>query len=85
MSCYYRYNSGWSGSPRQNQDQVHVQAADSDQDQKNVFREIGNVHIDIDNTNILVAVLVVVAWLSGQLDGAGIEALLSRLMDRPAN
>ena len=92
MSCYYR--SGWNSWPRQtqNQDQAQLQAqaqaqaqeAEQDQNQRTIFREIGNVHIDIDNENILVAVLVVVAFLSGALDGPGVQTLLDRVMSTNA-
>jgi Ser/Thr protein kinase RdoA (MazF antagonist) len=90
MSCYYRYSNGWTRSreqeleqeqaQRQAQAQAQAQDQDQEQKQKNVFKEIGNVHIDMFNDNVLVAVLVVVAWLSGHLDGAGIQELLDRFV-----
>ena len=78
MSCYNR--GYWDSWPRQAQNQTAIQSpeAEADQDQKTIFKEIGNVHIDINNENILVAVLVLVAVLTGTLDGAGVQALLSR-------
>jgi Ser/Thr protein kinase RdoA (MazF antagonist) len=88
MSCYYRYNSGWNRSREQEleqeqaQRQAQAQAQDQDQDQnqRNVFREIGNVHIDMFNDNVLVAVLVAAAVITGAIDGPGVQALIDRLM-----
>jgi len=76
MSDYWgsRYSRNW------HQEQAQGQAQDQDQNQKTVFKEIGNVHIDIDNENIAVAVLAVLAFLSGSIDGAGVRALLDEFL-----
>ena len=91
MSCYHRsgcYNP-WPGQNQkpeqlqrqaqrqgQDQDQHQAQGQDQDQNQRNVFREIGNVNIDIDNQNIVFAVLLILAFFSGHLDGHSIQEML---------
>lgn len=88
MSWYRNGYSNGSRRPRfdltqtQDQDQLQVQAQaqDQDQNQRNVFREIGNVNISIDNENIAVAVLAILGVLLGGLDGAGVQTLLDRYL-----
>ena len=57
MSCYNR--NGWGNSPwnrpAQGQVQAQAQGQEAEQESRAIFREIGNVNIDIDNENILVA------------------------------
>lgn len=77
MSCYWNCCSGRRREP-QSPCQAQAQNQTQDQDQKNVFREIGNVNIKIDNENIAVAVLAILAFLTGSLDGDGIRSLLDR-------
>ena len=76
MSCYW--DRRYSQSQDQDQAQAQRQDQDQDQNQRQIFREIGNVHIDIENENISVAVLAILAFLLGELDGPGIQALLDR-------
>ncbi len=78
MSCYW--DRRFSQTQDQDQAQAQAQAQDQDQDQtqRTVFKEIGNVHIDIDNENISVAVLAILAFLLGALDGPGITTLLDK-------
>ena len=74
----------------QNQDQEQAQAQaqaqaqgqwqDADQNQKTVFKEIGNVNIEIDNQNIAVAVLAILGFFAGALDGAGVQTILDRYL-----
>ena len=75
MSCYWRnYNR------IRPQAQAQAQEQDQDQNQRNVLREIGNVNISIDNDNIAVAILAILAFADGTLDGAGIQNLLNKLV-----
>ena len=86
---WYNGNSGYR-RPRydlyqtQEQDQLQLQAQaqgqDQDQNQRNVFREIGNVNITIDNENIAVAVLAILAVLLGGLDSTGVQTMLDRYL-----
>jgi hypothetical protein len=76
MSCYWRYSQAQDQD--QAQAQAQAQAQDQDQNQRTVFKEIGNVHIDIDNENISVAILAILAFFLGALDGPGVQALLDK-------
>ena len=64
----------------QAQAQAQAQLQDQDQNQKTIFKEIGNVNITIDNENIAVAVLAVLGFLTGTLDGNGVQGILDRLV-----
>jgi pSer/pThr/pTyr-binding forkhead associated (FHA) protein len=64
----------------QAQAQAQLQGQDQDQNQRNVFKEIGNVNIRIDNENIAVAVLAILAVLLGGLDGAGVQTMLDKYL-----
>ncbi len=84
MSWYWNSYSSGSRKPRfdltRTQDQLKAQAQDQDQNQRNVFREIGNVNITIDNENIAVAVLAILAALLGDLDSADVQTMLDRYL-----
>lgn len=71
----YQYQDQYQ---RQGQYQGQAQDQDQDQNQKTVFKDIGNVKIEIDNENIAVAVLAILGFLAGTLDGNGIQAMLDR-------
>lgn len=60
--------------------QAQAQLQDQDQNQKTIFKDIGNVNIEIDNQNIAVSVLAILAFLAGTLDGAGVQSLLNRYL-----
>ena len=81
MCCYSRRRF-WLDRQEQAQAQAQAQAQfqDQDQNQKTVFKEIGNVNINIDNENIAVAVLAVLGFLAGTLDGNGVQSILNRLV-----
>ena len=62
MGCYCEERS------RQDSiDDSQVQDQDQDQNLRTVFREIGNnnLHVNIDNTNVIVLVLVILGVLTG--------------------
>ncbi len=87
MSWYWNGNSGFrrprfdlTQTQEQAQAQAQLQDQDQDQNQKNVFREIGNVNIRIDNENIAVAVLAILGVLLGGLDSAGVQTMLDRYL-----
>ncbi len=81
MSCYW--DRGYWRAQYQNQAQAQAEAQaqdqDQDQNQRAIFKEIGNVHIDIDNENISVAVLAILAVFLGALDATGIQELMNRV------
>lgn len=83
--CYYcnRRRQHFQSRPFADQDQLQAQAQlqDQDQNQRQVFRDIGNVRIDIDNENIAVSILAILAFLAGTLDGAGVQSLLNRYLE----
>lgn len=87
MCCYSRRRF-WLDRQEQEQAQAQAQAQaqdqDQDQNQKTIFKEIGNVNINIDNENIAVAVLAVLGFLAGTLDGNGVQSILDRLVPRNA-
>ena len=85
MCCYSR-SRFWLDRQEQAQAQAQAQAQlqDQDQNQKTIFKEIGNVNINIDNENIAVAVLAVLGFLAGTLDGNGVQSILDRLVPRNA-
>jgi len=80
MCCYC--NRRYQLWQRQQQDQAQAQAQsqDADQNQKTVFKEIGNVNINIDNENIAVALLAILGFFTGTLDGAGVQSIISRYL-----
>lgn len=82
MSCYWDRRYSQDQDQAQAQAQAQAQDQDQDQTQRTVFREIGNVHIDIDNENISVAVLAILAFLLGALDADGIQTLLDRVTQK---
>ena len=86
MCCYCNRRLWLRQNQLQTQAQAQAQAQDQDQDQnqKTIFKEIGNVHIDIDNENIAVAVLAILGFLAGSLDGAGVQSLMDRVLARNA-
>ena len=62
------------------QAQAQLQGQEAEQETRSIFKEIGNVRIDIDNTNIAVAVLAILAFLHGSLDGAGIQSIMDKVL-----
>ncbi len=83
MSYYWRNSfqrRRFANNQAQLQAQGQAQDQDQDQDQQTIFREIGNVSINIDNENIAVAVLAILGVLLGSLDGPGVQSLLDRFL-----
>lgn len=73
---------------RQRQAQAQAQAQESELEaelkSKSVFKEIGNVHIKIENDNIAVLALVLLGFLDGTMDGTTARSYLERLLARPS-
>ena len=80
---HYLYGQEQEQDQAQAQAQAQAQGQDQDQNQKTVFKEIGNVNIEIDNENIVVSVLAILAVLLGTLDGNGVQTLLDRYLTDP--
>jgi hypothetical protein len=67
---------------------VAVQDQDQDQDQnvRSIFRNIGNntVNIDVDNDNVLVAVLVLLGGLNGTIATDELRAYIDKIVTKKA-
>lgn len=82
--CYSRHRVEPQLSLRAGQVQGQAQDQDQDQDQyvRNIFRDIGNgdVHVEIDNVSVAVAVLVALGFATGVIDAQALRGYLDRLL-----
>lgn len=53
-------------------------------EQKQIFRDIGNVRVDIDNQSISILVLVLIGLFTGALDNTAVRSALDSLTAKKA-